>query len=47
MKDMIKVVVLTILFMTILFCGMLAYVDRIEKIESGKMTLIYQYGGDL
>ncbi len=47
MKDMIKTVVLTILFLLV-FVGFLVYGSyRNKQIEAGKMTLIYQYGGDL
>lgn len=47
MKDMIKAVVLTILFL-VAFVGFLIYGSyRNHQIESGKMVQVYQYGGDL
>lgn len=47
MKDLIKAVVLTILFLVV-FVGLLVYGSyRNKQIEAGKMELIYQYGGDL
>lgn len=47
MKDMIKAIILTILFLAV-FVGFLIYGSyRNKQIESGKMELIYQYGGDL
>ena len=47
MKDMIKATVLTILFLVV-FVGFLIYGSyRNKQIESGKITQVYQYGGDL
>lgn len=47
MKDLIKAVVLTILFL-LAFVGFLVYGSyRNKQIESGNIKLIYQYGGDL
>ena len=44
---MIKVVILTILFLAI-FVGFLIYGSyRNKQIESGKLELVYQYGGEL
>lgn len=47
MKDATKAVILTILFLVV-FVGFLIYGSyRNHQIETGKMELIYQYGGDL
>ncbi len=47
MKDMIKAIILTILFLAV-FVGFLIYGSyRNKQIESGKITQVYQYGGDL
>ena len=47
LKQSIKNTMITILFIAIVFCGMLAYVNRIEKINSGEFEIVYQYGGDI
>lgn len=47
MKDMIKAAILAILFL-VAFVGFLIYGSyRNKQIETGKMNLIYQYGGDI
>lgn len=47
MKDMIKAIVLTILFLA-LFVGFLIYGSyRNKQIDCGNIELIYQYGGDI
>lgn len=47
MKDATETVILTILFLVV-FVGFLIYGSyRNKQIESGKITQVYQYGGDL
>lgn len=47
MKNVIKAVVLTILFLVI-FVGFLIYGSyRNKQIDCGNIKLIYQYGGDI
>ena len=47
MKDTINAIILTILFL-VAFVGFIIYGSyRNHQIESGKLELVYQYGGDL
>lgn len=47
MKDSTKAILMTIIFILIIIGFMIYGSYRNHQIESGKMELIYQYGGDL
>ncbi len=46
-KDIIMTIIMMIIFIAI-FIGMMIFVsNRNQKIEEGKIDIIYQYGGDI
>ena len=47
LKQSIKNMLITILFLVAVIVGTFIYMDRIEKINSGEFEIVYQYGGDL
>lgn len=46
MKESTKNILITILFIAICIIGTIAYLNRIEKINSGDFKLVYQYEGE-
>lgn len=47
LKNWVKKTLLIALIFTIMFGSLVMFKNKIEKIESGEIELVYQYGGDM